>query len=128
MSLPDTTNCPDAYRAYRQWDDEASINIELERLTEAYIGAATSETGKGIIAEMYQDGTFDQEETHNLVVDMMFCSLLAFYGPKGRRVDFRNQVITVADRLAIRIFKTICSEARWEAEKRLRAMQEGSEY
>ena len=128
MSLPDTTTCPDAYRAYRQWDDEAAMDIELERLTEAYIGAATSEKGRGILEEMYQNGTLDQEAIHNLVVDMMFCSLLAFYGPRGWRVDFRNQIVTVADKLAGRLFKTICSEARWEAEKRLRSMQENSEY
>lgn len=120
----DTTTCPDAYRAYRQWDDEAAREMEIERLTEAYIDAAMSETGKGIIAELYQDGTFDDDCLHDLMVDMMFCALLAFHGPRARRIDYRNQIITVADRMAARINRLIGQQAKGEAEKALREIQE----
>lgn len=120
----DTTTCPDAYRAYRQWDNEAARELEIERLRESYIEAATAETGKGILADLATGLAFDDDRLHRQELELAWCSLMAFYGPREKRLAYRNQIITLADRMAARMYQIICIEAEKEAERVIREMEE----
>ena len=113
----DTTTCPDAYRAYRQWDDEAARDLEIERLRDAYINNVTSEEGKLEFRDLATSFSFDDERLHRQWLDLAWCALLAFYGPLVKQAAYRKQIITMADRMAARIYQIICIEAEKEAEK-----------
>lgn len=120
----DTTNCPDAYRAYRQWDTEAARELEIERLREAYIEAATAESGEEITRDLATGLAFDDDRLHRQEIELAWCSLMAFYGPREKRLAYRNQITTLADRMAARMYQIICNEAEKDAEKVLREMED----
>lgn len=124
MDIPDTTTCPDAYRAYRQWDDEAAREAEIERRRDAYIDAVTAETGKWMFHELATGLAFDDDRLHRQEIELAWCSLMAFYGPREKRLAYRNQITTLADRMAARMYQIICNEAEKDAEKVLREMED----
>lgn len=124
MDIPDTTTCPDAYRAYRQWDDEAAREAEIERRRDAYIDAVTAETGKWMFHELATGLAFDDDRLHQQELELAWTSLMAFYGPREKRLAYRNQIITLADRMAARMYQIICIEAEKEAERVIREMEE----
>lgn len=118
------TTYKDDYRAYRQWDTEAARELEIERLREAYIEAATAESGKLILRDLATSLAFDDDRLHMQWIDLAWCSLMAFYGPHNRRSAYRNQIVTLADRMAARMYQIICSEAEMAAEKALMEIEE----
>lgn len=124
MEMPDTTTCRDAYRAYRQWDTEAARELEIKRLREAYIEAATAESGKGILQDLATSLAFDDDRLHRQEMDLAWTALMAAYGPREKRLAYRNQIITIADRMAARMYQIICNEAEKDAEKVLREMED----
>lgn len=128
MNLPDATTCQDALRAYRQWDSEAEREIEIERLREAYIGAATAENGRGIFQDLADGFAFDDDRLHRQETDLAWTALMAFYGPRDKRLSYRNQILTLADRMSTRLYQLIGYEAEKEAEKALKEIESRSEF
>lgn len=124
MNMPDTTTCQDAYRAYRQWDDEAARELEVERLRDERATLLTSEEGKLMFQDLATSFSFDDERLHRQELELAWCVLLAFYGPSDKRTAYRNQVITLADRMAARMYQIICIEAEKDAERVMREMEE----
>lgn len=124
MSLPDTTTCPDACRSYRQWDSEAARELEIERMRESFIKDLTAETGKHLFHYIATSLSFDDERLRQQEIDLAWISLMAFYGPNDKRTAYRNQIITLADRMAARMYQIICIEAEKEAERVIREMEE----
>lgn len=119
----DTATCKDAYRSYRQWDSEAAREAEIERLREAYIEAATAENGRGIFQDLATGFAFDDDRLHRQGLELAWTALMAFYGPTDRRLAYRNQIITMADRLAARMYQIISQEAELAAERNIHDME-----
>lgn len=124
MEMPDTTTCRDAYRAYRQWDDEASRDLEIERLRDAHITLLTSEEGKLAFQDLATSFSFDDDRLHRQGLDLAWCALLAFYGPLDKRAVYRKQIITMADRMSARMYHLIAQEAEKDAEKTIKEIEE----
>ena len=124
MEMPDTTTCRDAYRAYRQWDTEAARELEIERLREAYIEAATAETGKWILQDLATGLAFDDDRLHRQEIELAWLSLMASYGPADKRSTYRNQIVDSARRMAARMYHLIAQEAEKDAEKTIKEIEE----
>lgn len=120
----DTTNCPDAYRAYRQWDAEAARELEIERQREAYIEAVIAESGKGILKDLATSLAFDDDRLHRQEIELAWLSLMASYGPADKRSAYRNQIVDAAGRMAARMYHLIVQEAEKWAEKTIKEIEE----
>lgn len=124
MEMPDTTTCRDAYRAYRQWDDEASRDLEIERLRDAHITLLTSEEGKLAFQDLATSFSFDDDRLHRQEIELAWLSLMASYGPADKQSTYRNQIVDSARRMAARMYHLIAQEAEKDAEKTIKEIEE----
>ena len=91
MNIPDTTTCHDAYRAYKQWDDEATLGIEVERLSEEFLSAINNEKEAWLV-DIISDLLADNISFQNLVLSHLAQLFLNTFGPCSRRSQKPNPI------------------------------------